>query len=68
MEKVIKLDDTEIEKQKFHQHKEPILIKNTDINEIGVYNKVSFGEKRFKYFIGYKMLKKLELHVYFSQK
>ena len=27
MEKIIKLDNIEIEKQKFHQHKEPISIK-----------------------------------------
>ena len=27
MKKVIKLGDTEIQKQKFHQHKEPISIK-----------------------------------------
>ena len=27
MEKIIKFDDTEIQKQKFHQHKRPISIK-----------------------------------------
>ena len=44
MEKiVIKFDDIEIEKQKFHQHKGPISIKNIDIDEIVVSNKVSFG-------------------------
>ena len=31
MEKrIIKVDDTEIQKQKFHQHKRPISIKNVD--------------------------------------
>ena len=55
MEKtIIKLDDIEIEKQKFDQHKRPISIKNKDINEIVVSNKVSFGKKAFKHFIGYK--------------
>ena len=29
---VIKFCDTEIEKQKLHQHKTPILINNIDIN------------------------------------
>ena len=29
---VIKFGDTEIEKQKLHQHKTPILINNIDIN------------------------------------
>ena len=40
--------------QKFHQHKGPISIRNIDINRIVVSNKVYFGKKRFKYFIGYK--------------
>ena len=43
MEEIIKLGDIEIEKQKFHQYKEPILIKNRDINKIIVSNEVSFG-------------------------
>ena len=50
MEKAsIKFGDIEIEKQ-FHEHKRPISIKNIDINEIVVSNKVSFGKKSFKYF------------------
>ena len=46
--------DIEIEKQKFHQHKITILIKNININKIVVSNKVPFGKKGFNYFIGYK--------------
>ena len=50
MEKtIIKFGGVEIEKQKFHQ---PISIKNVDINETGVSNKVSFSKIGFKYFIG----------------
>ena len=41
MEKVIKFGDIQIQKQKFHQHKGPILIKNIDSNKIVVSNKVS---------------------------
>ena len=52
--KIVKFGDFEIEKQKFHQHKRPISIKNLDINKIVVSNKVSLGKKGFKYFIGYK--------------
>ena len=52
MEKIIKFGDIEIQKQKFRQHKAPISIKNRDINKIVVSNKVSFGKKAFKYFIG----------------
>ena len=55
MEKaIIKFGDTEIEKQKFHQHKIPISIKNIDINKTVVSNKFAFGKKGFKYFIGHK--------------
>ena len=33
---IINFGDTEIEKQKFHQHKSPILINDIDINKIVV--------------------------------
>ena len=53
MEKTVKtFDDIEIKKQKCHQYKRPISIK--DINKRVVSNKVSFAKKCFKYFIGYK--------------
>ena len=69
MEKaIIKFGDIEIRKQKFHQDKGPISIKNIDIYKTVVSNQVSFGKKGFKYFIGYKGAKKLGLYVYFSQK
>ena len=42
---VIKFDEIKIEKQKFPQHKRPTSIKNTDINKILTFNKVSFGKK-----------------------
>ena len=61
MEKtIIKFDDIKIPKQKFHQHKRPISIKNVDIDKIVVSNKVPFGKKGFKYFIGYKHAKKIK--------
>ena len=53
-EKIIKFDDTKIKKYSFHQHKSPISINNININNIVVSNKVTIGEKEFKYFIGYK--------------
>ena len=52
MEKIIKFGDIKIQKQKYHQHKELISIKNLDINKIVVSNKVSSGKKGFKCFIG----------------
>ena len=56
--------DTEIEKHKFYQHKNYISIKNTDINKI-VVSKFLLVKKGFKYFIGYKDSKKLDLYAYF---
>ena len=44
------------------QYKNPILKDNIDINKILVSNKVSFGKKHFKYFIGNKDAKKLDLY------
>ena len=69
MEKtVIKFGDIEIQNQEFHQHRGPISVKNVDIDKIVVSNTVSSRKKGFKYFIGYKDAKKLDLYVYFSQK
>ena len=65
--KIIKFDDTETEKYKFHQHKRSILIDNIDVNKIVVSNKISFGKKDFKCFIGYKDAKKLDLYAYSFQ-
>ena len=50
MEKtVIKLGDIKVQKQKFHEHKAPISIKNIDINKIVVSNIMKnilkFGKK-----------------------
>ena len=41
MKKIIKFGDIDIQAQKFDQHKILISIKNIDINEIVVYNKIS---------------------------
>ena len=51
MEKVIKFCDIKVLKQIFHQDKEPISIKNIDINKIVVSNKIFCSKKRYKYFI-----------------
>ena len=68
MEKIIKFVDIETQKQKVHQHTGPISIKNIDINKIVVSKKVSFGKNRFKYFIGYKAVKKIRLSCKFLPK
>ena len=69
MEKtIIKFDDIKIPKQKLHQHRRPILIKIVDTNKIVVSNKVSFGKKGFKYFIGYNDINKNQSFMYISPK
>ena len=41
-------------KNNFYSQKNLILIDDLDISKIILSNKVSFGKKGFKYFIGYK--------------
>ena len=45
--------DTEIEKNKFYRNKTPVPLRNVDIEKVLLSNKISFGEKNYKYFIGY---------------
>ena len=54
-------------KQKFHQHKRPVSITNIDIDKTIVSNKVSLVKKDLNILLTTKMLKKLDLYVYFSQ-
>ena len=42
-----------------NQHKSPISINDVDFSKIVVSNKVNFGKKGFRYFIGYKNGKKV---------
>ena len=65
---ITKFGDIEIQKQKFHQHKGPISIKNIDINKIVVSNKIYFGKKDLNISLATKMLKKLDPCAYFSPK
>ena len=43
----------EIGKIKFYCNKTPIFLKDVYIEKVLVSNKISFGEKSYKYFIGY---------------
>ena len=54
--------------KKFDQTKSPISINDIDINNIVVSNKLPFGQKDFKYSIGYKDSKKAgHLHIFCPQ-
>ena len=50
--KIMNLDDTEIEKYKFHQYKRLISIDNREVNKMAGSNKIFFGKNNFKCFIG----------------
>ena len=50
---IIMFGDTEVEKHTFHQHKSPISIYDVNVDKIVASNRVPFGKKDFKYFIGY---------------
>ena len=43
----------EIERNKFYHHKTLIFLENADVGKVLVFNKISIGEKIYKYFIGY---------------
>ena len=62
--KNVKFGDIETKKQKFHQHKELISIKNIDMIKITVSNNVPFVKKNYLNILwAIKMLKKLSLYV-----
>ena len=46
-------DDIETEKNTFYRHKSPIFKKDVNIEKVLVSNKISFGEKSYKFFIDY---------------
>ena len=50
---ILTCGDTKIEKNKFYSNKTPIYLKDVDIEKVLVSNKISFGGKNYKYFIGY---------------
>ena len=49
---IITFGDIETEKESFHSHKNPISRYDVNSNRIVISNKVTFGRKGFKYFIG----------------
>ena len=52
-QEILTSGDIKIEKYKFYPHKTPIFLKDLDIENVLVSNKISFAEKNYKYFIGY---------------
>ena len=52
--KIKNVCDTEIEILRFHHHKTLIILKDLDIDNIGVFCMAASGEKNYQNFIGYK--------------
>ena len=50
---ILMFGNIEIEKNKFYHHKSLVPVKDVDIEEVLLSNKISSGKKNFKYFIGY---------------
>ena len=50
---ILKFCDIKIEKIKLYCHKIPVPLRDVDIEKALVSNKIYFGEKNYKYFIGY---------------
>ena len=48
---ILTFDDIEIEKNTFYCHKSPIYLNDGDSEKTLVSNKISSGEKSYKYFI-----------------
>ena len=50
---IFTIEDNEIEKNKFHRHKTPILFRDADIEKVLVSTRFLLVRKNYKYFIGY---------------
>ena len=50
---ILTFGNIEIEKNAFYHHKTSIFLGEVDIEKVLVSKKIDFGEKNYKYFIGY---------------
>ena len=60
---IITFRHIEIEKHKFDQRKNAILINNADISKIAVSSSVSFARKVLNISLGMKVVKNVDLYV-----
>ena len=47
------METLKLKKIKFYRHKTPVPLWDVDMKKVLVSNKISCGEKNYKYFIGY---------------
>ena len=50
---IVTFGNIEIEKNKFYCHRTPIFLEDVDIEKVLISSKIYFGEKNYKYLIGY---------------
>ena len=61
---ILAFGNVEIEKDKFYRHKGRIFLEGVDIEKVLVSKKIYFGEKNYKYLIGYLYDDKIKpLHI-----
>ena len=53
VKEVLTFGDIEIKKYIYYRHKTPIFLKDVDFETVLVFQKISSGEKNYKYFIDY---------------
>ena len=53
VEEIVTFGDIKIEKHNFHSYESPTFLEDVDSNNASVSNKISSGEKNYKYFIDY---------------
>ena len=62
--KILTFGNIEIETNKFYRYKRAIFKEDVDFEKALVCNKISFGEKYHKYFIGYLIIMIIKLSHY----
>ena len=53
-EKTLKFDNIRLDKEEFHQSKQPINLDLVNVDQLVIYDKFKHSNDGFKYFIGYK--------------
>ena len=67
-EKTLKFENIRINKKEFHKSKQSEDLASVNVDEIVISSKFKRSNESFKYFIGYKKMKLLDLCVLFCHK
>ena len=67
-EETLKFENIRINKKEFHKSKQLEDLASVNIDEIVISSKFKRSDESFKYFIGYKKMKLLDLCVLFCHK